>query len=158
MARDAHPREPGGLLRRARLARGLSVAAAARLAGVSASRVSQVERAESEGTLRLDTLERFAAALGYRLRYELAPHDPFGDPAATFAAEGPGGYVTVRDPAAESPSAVLRRLEDEGILTRADDDLGTLPPPPPPSARLLASLGGRTLTEALLADREADPR
>ncbi|MGA1077821.1 MAG: helix-turn-helix domain-containing protein [Nitriliruptoraceae bacterium] len=158
MVQDAHPREPDGLLRRVRLARGLTVAAAARLAGVSASRVSQVERAESAGTLRLDTLERFASALGYRLRYELAPSDPVGDPTATFAAEGAGGYITVRDPATEAPSAVLRRLEAEGILTRADDDLATLPPPPPPSARLLASLGGRTLTEVLLADREADLR
>jgi transcriptional regulator with XRE-family HTH domain len=157
MAQHADPREPEGLLRRARIGRGLSVAATARLAGVSASRISQVERAEVLGTLRLDTLERFAAAIGYRLRYELAPGAALGHPSPTFAAEGPGGYVSVRDPAAETPEAALARLEAEGLLTRAPEDPGPLPPPPPPSERLLASLGGRTLTEALLEDREADP-
>lgn len=157
MAEHAQSREQDGLLRRARIARSLSVAAAARLAGVSASRISQVERAEALGTLRLDTLERFAAAIGYRLRYELAPMGDVGRPSPTFAAEGPGGYVTVRDPAVEAPPAVLARLEAEGRLTRAAEDPGALPPPPPPSEPILASLGGRTLTEALLEDRAADP-
>jgi len=156
MSRHVRPPSPSGLLHRARIERGLSVAEAARLAGVSPSRVSQVERAESAGSLRLDTLERFAAALGYRLRYELAPAGDLGRGMPTLAAEGPGGYVSVRHPAVEAPEAALARLEAEGVLTRAIDDLGPLPPPPPPSERLLASLGGRTLTEALLEEREAE--
>ena len=157
MAPNESSREPGGLLRRARVARGLSVAAAARLARVSASRISQVERTEAAGTLRLDTLARFATAIGYRLRYELVPTGDLGLPLPTFAAEGPGGYVSVRDPAVEDPAAVLARLEAEGLLTRAAGDLGDLPPPLPPSERLLAALGGRTLTEVLLEERETDP-
>jgi transcriptional regulator with XRE-family HTH domain len=50
--------EIGGLLRHARLARGLSVQEAADLADVSPSRICQVERAETAGALQFDTLER----------------------------------------------------------------------------------------------------
>jgi len=44
--------------------------------GVTQSRVSQLERAEAEGSVRLATLERVAAALDCRLHYVLVPNDP----------------------------------------------------------------------------------
>lgn len=41
--------------------------------GVSRGRIGQIERAERFGTLKIDTLERAAAALGCRLEYVLVP-------------------------------------------------------------------------------------
>ena len=73
MARITYPKRNGGLLRLARREQGLTVQEVAERAGVTPSRISQVERAEIEGTLQLDTLDRFATALGYQLRYELVP-------------------------------------------------------------------------------------
>jgi predicted DNA-binding mobile mystery protein A len=44
--------------------------------GVGASRVTQIERAEVTGTLRLASLERTAEALGCELCYALVPKEP----------------------------------------------------------------------------------
>ena len=44
--------------------------------GVSQPRVSQIERAELDGTLQLGTLERVAAALHCQLRYAFIPREP----------------------------------------------------------------------------------
>jgi predicted DNA-binding mobile mystery protein A len=44
--------------------------------GVSQPRVSQIERAELDGTLQLGTLERVAAALHCQLRYAFIPKEP----------------------------------------------------------------------------------
>ncbi len=163
------PKPPDGLLRTARTARGLTVQAVADLVGVSASRVSQVERGEVDGSLRLDTLRRFAAALGYRVRIELLPDPDRPDrpdrsdrsdrsvSLPVLAAEVVGGYVTVRRPLTESPEEVLARLRAEGVLQPATGDLGELPPPAPMTERLREALGGRTLSEVIIADREAEP-
>lgn len=154
------PKAPDGLLRTARTAQGLTVQAVADLAGVSASRVSQVERGEVDGSLRLDTLRRFATALGYRVRIELLPDPDRPDRSVglpVLAAEVVGGYVTVRRPLTESPEEVLARLRAEGVLQPATGDLGALPPPAPMTERLREALGGRTLSEVIIADREAEP-
>lgn len=153
----SHPQRPDGLLRTARIARGLTVHAAASLAGVSASRVSQVERAEVDGSLRLDTLRRFAAALGYGLRIELHPDPDRAGVLPTLAAEPAGGYAVVRRPPTESPEEVLARLRAEGVLRPAAGEPGDLPPPAPMTERLREALGGRTLSEVVIADREAEP-
>ena len=80
------------LLRHPRVARGLSVQEAADLAEVSPSRISQVERVETAGTLQLDTLDRFAGALGYRVAYELIPSLSAEEAALpALAAEDVGG-------------------------------------------------------------------
>ncbi|GEM_PF-2125698 len=155
---STRPGRPDGLLRTARTARGLTVRAAADLAGVSGSRVSQVERSEVDGSLRLDTLRRFATALGYRVRIELLPDPDRAGTLPVLAAEVMGGYVAVRRPPTESPEEVLARLRAEGVLRPATGDLGELPPPAPMTERLREALGGRTLSEVIIADREAEPR
>jgi predicted DNA-binding mobile mystery protein A len=44
--------------------------------GVSQPRISQIERAELDGTLQLGTLERVADALHCQLRYAFIPREP----------------------------------------------------------------------------------
>jgi transcriptional regulator with XRE-family HTH domain len=44
--------------------------------GVSQPRISQIERAELDGTLQLGTLERVAAAMHCELRYAFIPKEP----------------------------------------------------------------------------------
>ena len=61
-----------------------------------------------------------------------------------------------RSPPSEDPEATLARLRAEGVLRPATADPRDLPPPMPMTEALSAALGGRTLTEALLADREAE--
>jgi transcriptional regulator with XRE-family HTH domain len=46
------------------------------LLGVSQPRISRIERSELDGSLRLGTLERVAAALHCELRYALIPREP----------------------------------------------------------------------------------
>lgn len=70
------PRPPHGWLRAIRDAIGMSTSELAVRMGVSQSRVSQVERAEVDGSIRLSTLERAAEALNCQLRYVLIPHEP----------------------------------------------------------------------------------
>ena len=47
--------------------------------GVSQSRVSQLERAEPDGSIRLSTLERAAHALNCQLHYVLVPNEALDD-------------------------------------------------------------------------------
>lgn len=70
------PRPPHGWLRAVRDALGMSTSEMASRMGVSQSRVSQVERAELDGSIRLSTLERAAQALNCQLRYVLTPNEP----------------------------------------------------------------------------------
>jgi transcriptional regulator with XRE-family HTH domain len=151
----------GGLLRRARLARGLSVQETADLAEVSPSRISQIERAETAGTLQLDTLDRFAGALGYRVAYELTPatsSEPDGDALPCLAAEGVGGPYR-RGPLQEREKPTgLDALIAEGRAVPAPRSLRDLPPPRPLSAEAAAALSGRTVSELLIEERESYER
>jgi transcriptional regulator with XRE-family HTH domain len=153
----------GGLLRHARLARGLSVQEAADLADVSPSRISQVERAETAGTLQLDTLDRFAGALGYRVAYELVPAASpeaavAGAGLPVLAAEAVGGPYRPGPLRASEQGSGLEDLVVRGLAVPATRSLRDLPPPIPLSPEALERLGGRTLSELLIEERESYTR
>ena len=148
--------EVGGLLRHARLARGLSVQEAADLADVSPSRISQVERAETAGTLQLDTLDRFAGALGYRVAYELVPSaSPEEDGLPVLAAEAIGGPYRPGALRATEQGSPFEDLIARGLAVPARRSLRDLPPPVPLSAEEIERLGGRTVSELLIEERES---
>ena len=68
-----------GWLRGIRYALGMSTSDVARRAGVTGPAVTQAERSEREGTIRLETLRRFAAAMDCRLVYALVPNATLED-------------------------------------------------------------------------------
>ncbi len=72
----AEPTPPpgSGWVRAIRDALGMSTRELARRMGVSAGRISQIERGERDRSLTLGTLERVAAALDCRVEYVLVPH------------------------------------------------------------------------------------
>lgn len=47
--------------------------------GLTQSRISQIERAEAAGSIRLETLERAARALNCQLHYVFVPNEPLQD-------------------------------------------------------------------------------
>jgi transcriptional regulator with XRE-family HTH domain len=155
MPGTTYPKRQGGLLRLARSERGLTAQEVAERAGVSPSRISQVERAEIDGTLQLDTLDRFAAALGYRLRYELVHAD---EHAAMLASESVGGPYRVSPPSEARSLSGLESMIADGRATPARLRIRDLPPPVQLSDAERAALGGRTVSEMLIAERDADPR
>lgn len=78
--RDAPTVPPrSGWIRAIRDALGMSTRELAHRAGLSAGRISQIEQAERDRSLTLDTLERVAAALGCRVEYVLVPHEPLDE-------------------------------------------------------------------------------
>ena len=161
MSRVSEPDGIGGLLRLARLARGLSVQEAADLAEVSPSRISQVERAETTGALQLDTLDRFAGALGYRVAYELVPavsSETDGDGPPVLAAEGVGGPYRPGPLRAKEQGTGLEALIARGLAIPARRSLRDLPPPTPLSPEDIERLGGRTVSELLIEERESYTR
>ena len=75
--RDHKPLTPqAGWIRAIRDALGMSTRELAARAGISAPRVSQIERAELDGSLTLATLHRIAEALDCRVEYALVPRRP----------------------------------------------------------------------------------
>jgi len=155
MAGRTYPKREGGLLRLARREQGRTAQDVAERAGVSPSRISQVEKAELDGTLQLDTLDRFASALGYRLRYELVPADQH---AAMLASESLGGPYRVSPPSETRSLSGLEAMIADGRATPARLRVRDLPPPVPLSDAERAALGGRSVSEMLIAERDADPR
>ncbi len=165
------PHGPGGLLRHARRGRGLTVQEVAERAGVTPSRISQVERAEVEATLQLDTLDRFASALGYRLRYELV-REPGREPGRDtgrepgrdeelppmLAAESVGGPYRVGSPSEAVPRSGLAAMIADGRATPARRRVSDLPPPVRLTDAQLAAIGGRTVSALLMEERAADTR
>lgn len=65
-----------GWIRAIRDALGMSARELGARAGVSAARISQIERAEVEGGLTLNTLRRIAEAMDCRVEYVLLPRRP----------------------------------------------------------------------------------
>ena len=155
MARVTYPKRNGGLLRLARLEQGLTVQEVAERAGVTPSRISQVERAEIEGTLQLDTLDRFATALGYQLRYELVPD---GERQPMLASESIGGPYRVGPSDEAGPRAGLDAMIAAGRATPARRRISELPPPVPLTDEQRAAIGGRSVSQLIIDEREADPR
>ena len=66
-------RPPRGWIKAIREALGMTTAQLAKRLGVSQPRVLGIEKAESSGTIKLETLERAARALDCRLVYALVP-------------------------------------------------------------------------------------
>jgi predicted DNA-binding mobile mystery protein A len=73
------PRPLDGWIRAMREALGMSTSEMARRMGVSQTRISQLQRAEVDGSIRLSTLERAAEALSCRFQYVLIPIEPLED-------------------------------------------------------------------------------
>lgn len=67
------PAPRSGWIKAIREALGMSSGELATRLGVTRGRIGQIERAEQLGTLKIDTLERAASALGCRLEYVLVP-------------------------------------------------------------------------------------
>lgn len=155
MTRITYPKRNGGLLRLARREQGLTVQEVAERAGVTPSRISQVERAEIEGTLQLDTLDRFATALGYQLRYELVPD---GERHPMLASESIGGPYRVGPSDEAGPRAGLDAMIAAGRATPARRRISELPPPVPLTDDQRAAIGGRSVSQLIIDEREADPR
>ena len=69
-------RPPRGWVRAIREALGMTTAQLARRIGVSQPRAVAIEKAEAEGSITLDSLERAAHALDCRFVYTLVPREP----------------------------------------------------------------------------------
>ena len=110
-------------------------------AGVTASNVRQLERAEEAGTIQLRSLERIADALNCRLCYVLAPREPLQHMARRQALDKAARVVAARtqqldltghDPAllAAAIAIEVESLADE-LVNRRDlwstDRLGGAP-------------------------------
>ena len=73
---DIFTRPPRGWIKAIREALGMTTAQLGQRIGVSQPRALQIERAELQGTLTLESLERAARALNCRLDYALVPMEP----------------------------------------------------------------------------------
>jgi predicted DNA-binding mobile mystery protein A len=73
---DLGQRPPRGWIRAIREALGMTTAELGQRMGLTQSRVSQIERSEELGSIRLDTLERAAQALNCKVRYVFVPNEP----------------------------------------------------------------------------------
>jgi predicted DNA-binding mobile mystery protein A len=73
---DLGERPPRGWIRAIREALGMTTAELGQRMGLTQSRVSQIERSEELGSIRLDTLERAAQALNCQIRYVFVPNEP----------------------------------------------------------------------------------
>ena len=73
---DLGQRPPRGWVRAIREALGMTTAELGQRMGLTQSRVSQIERSEELGSIRLDTLERTAQALNCQVRYVFVPNEP----------------------------------------------------------------------------------
>jgi predicted DNA-binding mobile mystery protein A len=69
-------RPPEGWVRTIRQGLGLTGWELGARLGVTQPRISQIERAELDGSLQLGTLERAAAAMHCQLRYAFIPKEP----------------------------------------------------------------------------------
>jgi predicted DNA-binding mobile mystery protein A len=131
------PRPPHGWIRAVRDALGMSTYELGARLGVGASRVTQIERAEVTGTLRLASLEQTAAALGCELCYALVPKEPLegmvrrqalAKAAASLGAPTPGAIppdadgVVLAGVMAEHIEALAHDLIDRRGLWRAGPD------------------------------------
>ena len=78
---DGHglTRPPYGWIKAIREALGMTTAQLGKRLGVSQPRVVKIEKAEKDGAITLDSLERAAQALDCRLVYTLVPRKPLGD-------------------------------------------------------------------------------
>jgi len=97
----------------------------ARRAGVSQSVLYRIESSEIAGTVKLETLERVAAALNCRLVYALIPNEPLEEMVRKRALAVAGGHLgavehTMRleNQAVDDDSA--RREQIDALLSEID--------------------------------------
>lgn len=76
---DLGQRPPRGWIRAIRDALAMTTGELGQRMGLTQSRVSQIERSEELGSIRLDTLERAARALNCQVRYVFVPNEPLED-------------------------------------------------------------------------------
>lgn len=101
------PRPSRGWIRALREALGMSTSELAQRIGVAQSRVSAIERAEAQGTLKLDTLERAAHALDCQLVYFLVPRTTLEKSVSEQARRKAAAIL--------GPVAHSMRLEDQAV-------------------------------------------
>ena len=80
-------RPPRGWIKAIREALGMSTTQLAKRLHVAQTRVSQMEKAEIESAIRLQTLKRVAEALDCTLVYALVPNRPLGEMVRNRAAQ-----------------------------------------------------------------------
>jgi predicted DNA-binding mobile mystery protein A len=102
-----------GWIRAVRNALGMSGADLAARLQVAPASVSDVERSESQGRIRLDTLERAAEAMGCDLVYALIPHGGLAEIVQRQA----------REKVEEQTRAVSRAMDLEAQSTQVDDEV-----------------------------------
>ncbi len=120
------PRPGRGWIREIREALGMSAFELAERIGITQSRVSQYERAEVDGNIRIATLDMVARSMRCRLCYAVVPEEPLQamvhrqalDKAATIVAQSGPHAARLVDEArhAENPS-----LEAEEVSERIED-------------------------------------
>jgi predicted DNA-binding mobile mystery protein A len=76
---DAFTRPPRGWIKAIREALGMTTAQLAQRIGVSQSRAFVIEKAEKEGSITMESLERAARALDCRVVYALIPRNSLND-------------------------------------------------------------------------------
>jgi predicted DNA-binding mobile mystery protein A len=102
-----------GWIRAVRNGLGMSGADLAARLQVTPASVSDIERSESQGRIRLDTLERAAEAMGCDLVYALIPRGSLTEIVQRKA----------REKVEEQTRAVSRAMDLEAQSTRVDDDV-----------------------------------
>jgi predicted DNA-binding mobile mystery protein A len=114
-----------GWIKAIREALGMSSSQLARRAGVSQSVLYRIESSEIAGTVKLETLERVAAALNCRLVYALIPNEPLEEMVRKRALAVAGGHLgavehTMRleNQAVDDDSA--RREQIDALLSEID--------------------------------------
>ncbi|GGI43931.1 transcriptional regulator with XRE-family HTH domain [Agromyces flavus] len=103
------------LIRTTRQELGLTGAELAERLGVTAGAISQMERSERDGRIRLDTLERALAALGQRLDLGTTPASAFADYAPAAVTDQVNDALDDRD-----GSYALRLITHAASVVRDD--------------------------------------
>jgi predicted DNA-binding mobile mystery protein A len=122
--RDQKPvRPPSGWIRAIRDALGMSTRELAARAGISAPRVSQIERSEIDGSLTLATLQRIAEALDCRVEYALVPRRPLDTMVRDQARARAAGILRVVDHTMAMEGQRTDEYARRSELERAAEDL-----------------------------------
>lgn len=96
----------------------MSTSELASRARLTKGRISQIERAERDRSLTLDTLERIAAALDCRVEYVLVPRRPLEDMVWTQARAKATAEIAAVD---HTMTLEDQRPDTESIRQRTDD-------------------------------------
>jgi predicted DNA-binding mobile mystery protein A len=105
---------PYGWIKAIREALGMTTAQLGKRLGVSQPRVVKIEKAEKDGAITLDSLERTAQALDCRLVYALVPRKPLDDLVAERA-------KTIAKKRLETTGHSMK-LEAQGIEANDEDE------------------------------------